>query len=206
MANIWDLMPASMWPTQPFIPPLNLAPASWSPTTSTARQFAGAPLRDPPHGEAALFAPLGHSAIASPNDVAMRSGTLRDSPLANVDPYRQMYEDAKQAHDFVMWLLQPPAKSPPSQQPIPAPPPPTGKMDPSRYIESMPLDPPVLPNPPQGYNEGDKMPSRFQDNPNVDLGIEVPMSESEKSVDPRIVRDPTSIFAPYSGFRWRRLR
>jgi hypothetical protein len=65
MATIWDLIPASAWPMDPFLPPSR-----------------------------------------------SRDNALRDSPLANDDPYRRMYENAKRAHDLVTWLVQPPTMKP----------------------------------------------------------------------------------------------
>jgi hypothetical protein len=86
MPSFWDLRPASLWPTQPFIPPGNpRQDAAWSPRT-------GVPWE---------------SAASSPDHL------VPDAPASSWpwddDRYRQMLADAKRASEFARWVFGPPS-------------------------------------------------------------------------------------------------
>jgi hypothetical protein len=121
MASIFDLMPASWWPVQPFMPPFDPAqPAMWP---SGASGWTPAPSSLPPGWPAiSVDAASGADSSVSDWDRAMRqalaaqSGATRDPGVGGSASYDQMVADAKRAHDFVRWVLGPP--SAPQAQPI----------------------------------------------------------------------------------------
>lgn len=108
MPTIWDLMPAALWPTQPFMPPVDPMqatrwPADWLGAQGSA--FAAPP--DP----AGYFVPPtspGIGTLGAPPYADLSSG-----PGPNPDPdaarSRQMYENARRAHEFALWAFGPPS-------------------------------------------------------------------------------------------------
>jgi len=89
MPTIWDLLPASLWPMQPFTPPGNPDQASsWS---------------------LSLAAPW--EAAASTPDYLTPDAPSPSGPW-NDDRYRQMLADAKRASDFTAWTFGPPNATP----------------------------------------------------------------------------------------------
>jgi hypothetical protein len=93
MPIIWDLLPASPWPTQSFTPPGN-----------------------PDQGSAWAASPA--AATSTPDYLA--SDALASSGPWDDDRYRQMLADAKRASDFVNWTFGPPSVAPraPTAAPI----------------------------------------------------------------------------------------
>jgi hypothetical protein len=121
MASIFDLMPASLWPVQPFIPPFDPAqPTMWP---SGASGWTPPPSSPAPGWSAiSADAPPAADSSVSDWDRAMRQALAaqRDVPsdpgVGGIAPYDQMLADAKRAHDFVRWVLGPP--SAPLAQPV----------------------------------------------------------------------------------------
>jgi hypothetical protein len=97
MPIIWDLLPASPWPTQSFTPPGN-----------------------PDQGSAWAASPAApwESATSTPDYLA--PDALASSEPWDDDRYRQMLADAKRASDFVNWTFGPPSVAPraPTAAPI----------------------------------------------------------------------------------------
>jgi hypothetical protein len=85
MPTFWDLLPASLWPTQPFIPPVNPGQGS-----------------DWPQGQAVSSQPATPMPNFPPPDALASSASWDDNR------YQQMLADAKRASDFVNWMFAPP--------------------------------------------------------------------------------------------------
>jgi hypothetical protein len=91
MPTFWDLLPASLWPTQPFIPPVNPGQGTdWPPGPAASRQSM-APMPNFP-----------------PSDALASSASWDD------DRYQQMLADAKRASEFVGWIFGPPDQAAPA--------------------------------------------------------------------------------------------
>jgi hypothetical protein len=91
MPTIWDLLPASLWPTQPFIPPSDptqpppwpqASPPNWNPSAPSLSSF-GWP---------------------TPSGL---TDMLPDHDFRDMSYYDRMLADAKRAHDFAMWAFGP---------------------------------------------------------------------------------------------------
>ena len=89
MPIFWDLLPASLWPTQPFIPPIDPG-ESWGKSSSPATPW--------------------ESAASTPDYLA--PDALASSGPWDDDRYRQMLADAKRASDFAAWTFGPPNATP----------------------------------------------------------------------------------------------
>jgi hypothetical protein len=97
MPTIWDLLPVSPWPTQPFTPPDNPDQGSaWAPSPAAPWE----------------------SATSTPDYLA--PDALASSGPWDDDRCRQMLADAKRASDFVNWTFGPPSVAPraPTAAPI----------------------------------------------------------------------------------------
>ena len=118
MQTIWDL-PASLWPTQPFIPPPDpTQPPPWprpappilNPSAPQQSSFGWAVT---PSAQADV--PPDPAASVLPRDSAVRqalaaqAGSSRDSDMRDMAYYDRMLADAKQAYDFAMWAFGPPS-------------------------------------------------------------------------------------------------
>jgi hypothetical protein len=119
MASIFDLMPASLWPVQPFMPPFDPAqPTMWP--SGTPGWMSAPP--SPPPGWPTISADAPSDSSVSDWDRVMRqalaaqSGATLDPGVGGVASSDQMLADAKRAHDFIRWVLGPP--SAPQAQPI----------------------------------------------------------------------------------------
>jgi hypothetical protein len=106
MPTIWDLLPASLWPTQPFIPAVNpdqgpgwaLSPAApWDSAASSPNHLA-------PDAMASLGWSAPVASFAGPSQL----GAYRHPDVADEERYQQMLADAKRASDFVRWTFGPP--------------------------------------------------------------------------------------------------
>jgi len=114
MPSIFDLMPASLWPVQPFVPPPD--PAQSAAWPSWASRWTPA-LPSPPLGwpTAAANVPADADSSVSEWDRAMRqalaaqSSAARDPGTGGTGVTDQMLADAKRAHDFVRWMFGPPS-------------------------------------------------------------------------------------------------
>ncbi len=131
MSSIFDLMPASFWPVQPFMPPPD-------PTQAFPRLSASVPTWTLPavQAPAALGWPSAPvdpypyaDASASSWDRAMRQAlapqaSAMDAPGFHSAFSDQTLADAKRAHDFAMWAFGPPSapKMAPTAMPSSAPP------------------------------------------------------------------------------------
>jgi hypothetical protein len=93
MKSFWDLLPASSWPTQPFIPPRDPMRAGSSPLQAQSW--------DSP---AAASLPSWLTTQVAPS----ASGTTGPG-LADDAHTVRMLADAKRAHDFAMWAFGPPS-------------------------------------------------------------------------------------------------
>ena len=111
MPTIWDLMPASLWSTQPVFPPPDptqppawpqAALPSWSPSAPTASS-PGWPMAPSALSDTDVSVSPWDSAVRRAL-AAQRSG-LQDSDLADAARYDRMLADAKRAHDFAMWAF-----------------------------------------------------------------------------------------------------
>jgi hypothetical protein len=116
MATIWDLMPASLWPVQPFTAPVDparasawtqAAPPSWDPTDDNAASLdwpvaPAASAEAPPYGSAASWGNSAGAWLMPPNDAP------RSPDVGSAAYYDPMLADAKRAHDFVRWVFGPP--------------------------------------------------------------------------------------------------
>jgi hypothetical protein len=113
MPSIFDLMPASLWPVQPFIPPPDPAqPPAWP---SWASGWTPAVPSPPPSWPtAATDAPADADSSVSDWDRAMRqalaaqAGATRDPGTGGIASDRAL-ADARRAHDFVRWMFGPPS-------------------------------------------------------------------------------------------------
>jgi hypothetical protein len=122
MPSIWDLLPASAWPVQPFVwpfdptqPPPRTPTVSPQPSASPAPAFGWAPAP-----AAAASAPSFGWASASPappNAPAYSGATDPDAllgafPHAELDPAytARLAEDARRAYEFARWAFGPPSR------------------------------------------------------------------------------------------------
>lgn len=119
MPSIWDLMPASLWSTQPFfLPPDPAQPSAW-PQAASPNWDQSAPTASWPGWSMAPSVPpdaLPDADVSvSPWDGAVRRalaaqrGAQQDPDLADAARYGRMFADAKRAHDFAMWAFGPPS-------------------------------------------------------------------------------------------------
>src|SRR5689334_1815939 len=123
MPSIWDLLPASAWPVQPFVWPFDptqpspgTQPASPQASVSSMPTFGGAPAP-----AVATSAPAFGWASASrpPASAPAYSGATNPDallgafPHAEIDPARTagLAEDARRAHDFVVRTFGPASRS-----------------------------------------------------------------------------------------------
>ena len=113
MPSIFDLMPASLWPVQPFIPPPDPAqPTTWP---SWASGWTPAVPSPPPSWPTARAdVPADADSSVSDWDRAMRqalaaqAGATRDPGTGGIASDRAL-ADARRAHDFVRWMFGPPS-------------------------------------------------------------------------------------------------
>jgi hypothetical protein len=184
MPSFWDLLPASVWPTQPFNPRLNPG-EGWGQAPNPPAPWESSPL----------------------TPAYLASDTLASRQPWDDDRYRQMAADARRASDFARWFFGRPSREP---APLEVPPmskqlPPGPRAKPAKppnAIESAPLGPPV---PPGGYNEWDKL-DRFYENPDpteVDPGIMAPDPDPYRTLDGSMAVDPQTILTPQFYFRKR---
>jgi Colicin/Pyocin-S2, DNase domain len=122
MPSIWDLLPASAWPVQPFVWPLDpMRPPPWPQTVSPQPSASSAPAFGwAPAPAAAASAPAFGWASASPAppSAPAYSGApdpdafLGAFPHAEVDPARtaRLAEDARRAYEFTRWAFGPPSR------------------------------------------------------------------------------------------------
>jgi len=126
MPTIWDLMPASLWPVQPFTPPVDPArastwaqavPPSWYPSGDNAASpdWPMAPAGSaaaPPYGRALSWDSPTGAWLPPPNGAPrvpdVGSAAPRVPDVGSAAYYDQMLADAKGAHAFVKWLVGPP--------------------------------------------------------------------------------------------------
>jgi hypothetical protein len=208
MPTIWDLLPASLWPTQPFIPPVNSRPDSgWSARRAPAPWEATALIPDYIAPDAMASWPssaLPDTSFGAPSQLGPDHGP---DPAVD-DRNRQMLADAKRAYDFVMWHFGQPSRDPlgPARPPQEQPPAvPRKSPKPPDSIESAPLGPPI---PPDGYNEWDKPDQFYEDSElfNVDPGIIARNPDPYRTLDGSMVIDPENILTLPFHFRKRAVR
>jgi hypothetical protein len=114
MQTIWDLLPASLWPTQPFIPPPSVAHATAWPQAAAPGWTQTVPSR-PPDWPAAPAGGTDDDGSVSEWDRAVRRAfaarrdATRDADIDGLARSYQMLADAKRAHDFVVWAFGPPS-------------------------------------------------------------------------------------------------
>ncbi len=114
MSSIFDLMSASFWPVQPFMPPPD-------PTQAFARPSASAPIRTLPPIQAPPPSnwpttpvdarPYADASVSS-WDRAMRQALAAQASATGAPDIHSAFSDqtlAKRAHDFVMWAFGPPS-------------------------------------------------------------------------------------------------
>jgi hypothetical protein len=203
MPTFWDLLPPGLWPTQPFIPPVNprldsgwserRAAAPWKPTAFIPDYIAPDAMASWP--SSALL----DTCFGAPSQL----GPDRGRDLTVDDRYRRMLADAKRAYDFVMWHFGRPSTGPSlSEQPPSVP---RKSPKPPDSIEGAPLGPLL---PPDGYNEWDK-PDRFYEDSdffNVDPGIIARNPDPYRTLDGSMVIDPENILTLPFHFRKRAVR
>jgi hypothetical protein len=135
MPTIWDLLPASPWPTQPFIPPTDPR-ESWGKSSSPAVPW--------------------ESAAATPDYLA--PDALASLRPWDDDRYRQMLADAERASDFVRWTFGTP-DAPRRATAAPMPTAPMSETLPTASSFIPPLDPAQLASPlvapPYGSTDAD---------------------------------------------------
>ena len=136
MPIFWDLLPASLWPTQPFIPPIDPG-ESWGKSSSPATPW--------------------ESAASTPDYLA--PDALASSGPWDDDRYRQMLAAAKRASDFARWTFGPPNARPQAPTAAPMPTAPMSGTLPTASSFIPPVDPaqaasPLAP-PPYGTADAD---------------------------------------------------
>jgi len=115
MPSIFDLMPASLWPVQPFRLPQDPARSSAWPSVASGWTPA-VPAPPPGWPTASADSPAEADASVSAWDRAMRqalaaqSSATGDRGLGALTS-DQILANAKRAHDFVTWVLGPPSAS-----------------------------------------------------------------------------------------------
>jgi len=117
MPSFWDLLPASAWPVQPFIPPPDpVQPAAWPFAASVWTPAVPSPVS---WLTAAGDIPADADSSVSEWDRAMRqalaaqSSAARDPGFGGTGVTDQMVADAKRALDFVRWVFPPSASQAP---------------------------------------------------------------------------------------------
>ncbi len=91
MATFWDLLPASLWPVQPFVPPFDpMQPSTW------------------PAGALPQSNPAPPSGFGGPAWPVASVGGPRDPNLPDSGG-NDMLSDAQRAHAFAMWAFGPPS-------------------------------------------------------------------------------------------------
>jgi hypothetical protein len=110
MPSIFDLMPASLWPVQPFMPPSDpLQPPVW-PSSSAAGWSMPRPAPPPGWTPAATDADTSVSEWDRAMRQALAANGSAASPTDAASAWSdQMLADAKRARDFVMWAFGPPS-------------------------------------------------------------------------------------------------
>jgi hypothetical protein len=116
MPSIFDLVPASLWPVQPFMPPLDpTQPSRWPsslgsnsavPAVATSPfTFPTTPVSPHPYADDSVsdWDRAMRQALAAQRS-ATRAPDIGDSAASD-----QMLADAKRAHDFAMWAFGPPS-------------------------------------------------------------------------------------------------
>jgi hypothetical protein len=181
MPTFWDLLPASLWLTQPFIPPVDPGQRSaWTPNPVDPWESA-----------------------ASTPDYVVPNATVSLGSWDD-DRYQQKLADAKRAYDFVMWHFGRPSREPilPERSPQDQPPQVPRKAPPAPRdsIESAPLRPPV---PPDGYNEWDKLDRFYEDTDfyKVDPRVLSPNPDPGQTLDTGMVIHPRNILMPQFSVR-----
>jgi hypothetical protein len=113
MPRFWDLLPASAWPTQPFIPPFDptQAPAwppaalpPWNPATPSAYGWPTVTAASASAPRDAASVPPWNSAM--PQASAAPAGTTGNAGTVDDDP---RVAEAKRAYDFATWFFGPPS-------------------------------------------------------------------------------------------------
>jgi hypothetical protein len=115
MATFWDLLPASLWPTQPFIPPLDPTDPSTWPTVAAPQWNAASPsaLVWPTPAGASANAPFREPSVSS-WDEAMRQALAAQADAPS-DPHppnaggSDALADAQRARAFALWAFGPPS-------------------------------------------------------------------------------------------------
>jgi hypothetical protein len=107
MPSIWDLLPASAWPVQPFVWPFN--PTQPSPGTQTVSPQPSASAAPAFGWASAPPAPPNAPAYAGAPDP---DGFLGAFPRAEADPAgtARLAEDARRAFEFARWAFGPPSR------------------------------------------------------------------------------------------------
>jgi hypothetical protein len=126
MATIWDLMPASLWPVQPFIPPVDpMQPSTWP-------QWAPPPTNPRPPSSSSLAWPMAPAASASEVPYAETRMSAWDSAMrqalaARNDPTTRPIDEDEglvPPRDADRALAPNPPPAPPAVMPRPFAPPP----------------------------------------------------------------------------------
>jgi hypothetical protein len=108
MPNFWDLLPASLWPAQPFSPRLNPGEGSGrSPSPPEPWESAASTPDDPaPDAGIPLGAPSASSGLLSQFDA------YRDPELADDERRQQDLVHARRALALAQWFFGPPSEAP----------------------------------------------------------------------------------------------